>query len=327
MKTFLPFIFFISCSFSITAQWDLTGNNYTTGKLAIGKSTPNRAIDILSTSASGGIDIYNTNTSGMSSVLVGEGNQGRYLYMSYNNSLYPAFGAFKQASAILYTGAPNGMRIISDQALSIITGGSADIHERVRILPNGNIGIGTIDPDKTLTIKGEIGFFRSVVSPTGSSAGFIKYEDGFYFGNRSTGDPLRFQTNSIDRLFIRNDGNIGIGTSDPDAKLTVAGDIHSREVRVTINAGVGPDFVFQDNYDLKTLAEVEKFIKENKHLPDIESAKVMENEGLELGKMDMKLLQKIEELTIYMIDFKKEMDGIKQENQKLKDRIVELEKK
>lgn len=72
--------------------------------------------------------------------------------------------------------------------------------------------------------------------------------------------------------------------------------------------------------------EVEQFIKENKHLPDIEPATDMEENGIELGKMDMKLLRKIEELTLYMIDFKEEMDKLKEENEKLKNRIIELEK-
>jgi hypothetical protein len=93
---------------------------------------------------------------------------------------------------------------------------------------------------------------------------------------------------------------------------------------VTINAGA--DFVFENNYELKALNEVERFIKDHKHLPDIEAAEEMEEKGVEVGKMEIKLLRKIEELTLYMIDFKKEMDTMKEENQKLKERIVELEK-
>jgi hypothetical protein len=118
-------------------------------------------------------------------------------------------------------------------------------------------------------------------------------------------------------------GNVGIGTTNPDSKLTVAGKIHSQEVKVTVNAGA--DFVFQKDYHLKPLSEVEKYITENKHLPEIASANEMKNNGLELGEMNIKLLQKIEELTLYMIDFKKEMEVIKSENQTLKTKVVQLE--
>jgi hypothetical protein len=114
-------------------------------------------------------------------------------------------------------------------------------------------------------------------------------------------------------------GNVGIGTSSTvDAKLTVAGNIRAREVRITIDAG--SDFVFEKEYDLKTLAEVENFIRQHGHLPDVAPAKEMENNGLELGKMDMKLLQKIEELTLYMIEQNKKIEA-------LQSRVVELESK
>jgi hypothetical protein len=103
---------------------------------------------------------------------------------------------------------------------------------------------------------------------------------------------------------ISNDGNVGIGTTNPTSKLTVAGNINSREVKVTVDAGA--DFVFENNYNLPSLDAVEKFIKENKHLPEIASADEMKKDGIYLSEMNIKLLQKIEELTLYMIEMKKE---------------------
>ncbi len=98
-------------------------------------------------------------------------------------------------------------------------------------------------------------------------------------------------------------GKVGIGTTTPDSKLTVAGNIHAREVKVTISAGA--DFVFHDDYNLPKLEEVEQFIKENKHLPEIASEKEMKDNGLLLAEMNIKLLQKIEELTLYTIEQQK----------------------
>lgn len=130
---------------------------------------------------------------------------------------------------------------------------------------------------------------------------------------------------------VNSNGNVGIGTNSPDSKFTVAGNIHSQEVKVTVDAGA--DFVFEDDYNLRTLEETEQFITENNHLPEIASADEMVENGLEVGKMNIKLLQKVEELTLYMIEMNKEMKSqkeeinlLKSENQKLHSELTELKK-
>ena len=127
------------------------------------------------------------------------------------------------------------------------------------------------------------------------------------------------------KVTILSNGSVGIGATNIDHKLTVAGHVGAREVKVTVD--MGSDFVFNDDYKLKSLNEVEKFIKENHHLPNVASAKEMETNGIELGKMDMKLLEKIEELTLYMIDLKKEVEKVNKENQILKEEISTLKQK
>jgi hypothetical protein len=102
---------------------------------------------------------------------------------------------------------------------------------------------------------------------------------------------------------VLGNGNVGIGTINPTSKLTVAGNINSREVKVSVDAGA--DFVFERDYALPSLQEVEKFVTENKHLPEIASAKEMQREGINLSEMNIKLLQKIEELTLYVIEQQK----------------------
>lgn len=116
-------------------------------------------------------------------------------------------------------------------------------------------------------------------------------------------------------IYYNGTGNIGIGTQQPDKPLTINGTVHAEEVIVDLS--IVPDFVFEDNYNLRPLEEVESFIKINKHLPEIPSAKEVEENGLNSGDMQAKLLQKIEELTLYMIEMKKENNTLKKEIENL----------
>ncbi|MDY8138775.1 tail fiber protein [Aquimarina sp. 2201CG5-10] len=126
---------------------------------------------------------------------------------------------------------------------------------------------------------------------------------------------------------INTSGNIGIGTTTPDSKLTVKGKIHAEEVKIDLSVPA-PDYVFLKDYDLKSIGDVEAYIKQEGHLPNIPSAAAMEANGVELGIMNMKLLEKIEELTLYTIAQEKRIHQLEQkevENQKLEAKNAELE--
>lgn len=112
-------------------------------------------------------------------------------------------------------------------------------------------------------------------------------------------------------LNILSNGNVGIGTSQPQAKLAVKGVIFAQKVKVTVNAADWPDYVFREDYRLFSLTETANYIEENKHLPGIPSAKEIEKDGLDLGEMNKKLLQKIEELTLHVIQQQKEIEELK----------------
>ncbi len=129
------------------------------------------------------------------------------------------------------------------------------------------------------------------------------------------------QRNPFKNLTEKN-GKIGIGTKSPDALLTVKGKIHTQEVLVDLEGAIAPDYVFEKHftgsstllpeYRLISLEELEIFLKENHHLPDLPSAATMQEEGISLKEMNLLLLQKIEELTLYTLQQQKEIDLLKE---------------
>lgn len=179
----------------------------------------------------------------------------------------------------------------------------------------GNVGIGTTEPNSKLVIIPDID--EGVAMSTGRSL--------------TNASRLDFTHYYIQRKDVNNDykqlalnpfgGNVGIGTTDPKNKLSVNGTIWAKEVKVSLSDGA--DWVFEDDYELRSLEEVEEFVTENKHLPEIPSAENMRIYDLSLGEMNNKLLQKIEELTLYMIDLNKQVKELKAENHELKSKTEE----
>ena len=131
------------------------------------------------------------------------------------------------------------------------------------------------------------------------------------FGTLSPDRNIYFKAGGAnDRMVINGaTGNIGIGTNrNPQNKLSVQGTIWAREVKVSLTDGA--DWVFEDDYNLRSLTEVETYIKENKHLPEIPSAEEFRNNDMKVSEMTNKLLQKIEELTLYTIAQEKEIQDL-----------------
>ncbi len=132
-------------------------------------------------------------------------------------------------------------------------------------------------------------------------------------------------------LTLTNAGQLGIGAPDPSKyssplyKLAVNGSAIFTQVVVKLYNN-WPDYVFGDNYKLRSLNSLEQYINTNKHLPDMPSTEEMQKkDGEDLGEMNAKLLQKVEELTLYVIQLKKEIEKLEDRNKK-KENIKKIAK-
>lgn len=113
------------------------------------------------------------------------------------------------------------------------------------------------------------------------------------------------------RVLVENaNGNVGIGTDTPTERLSVNGNIRAREIKVETNNW--PDYVFHTGYDLRPLDELALFIKEHRHLPEIPSAAVIDQEGIQLGEMNKLLVKKVEELSLYILQLEERLSRVEE---------------
>ena len=122
---------------------------------------------------------------------------------------------------------------------------------------------------------------------------------------------LNWQINASGTTVHIPTGPIGINTSDPDTDLTVNGSIHCSRYRLEVSNV--PDYVFDVNYSLRSLKELELYIDKCKHLPGVKPGHLMDAEGLKVEKTHMILLEKIEELTLYLLDQDKRISQLKKQ--------------
>ena len=247
-----------------------------------------------------------------------------------------ATGANPENGLLMYVHGHQGfLRHLEDELFTI----GVREHDIMNFTPAGNVGIGTDQPAQMLhVVNGNILISRT--SSTGNRApssrnGSLLFGDEIdgntqygSWGIEYVNDPNHpeqgqglnfwqpFGANHLSttnyRLFLADDGKVGIGTQFPHAELSVNGTVLAKAVRVTTNATYWPDYVFGNDYKMMTISELESYVNENKHLPGIPSASEVEEEGsVDLGEMNTILLQKVEELTRYIINLQKQIDELK----------------
>ena len=196
---------------------------------------------------------------------------------------------------------------------------------------NGNIGVGTSMPISKFHIVPALSEANIITEGlVVSRAGYVNQKAIFNYnlGNlniiahddqQGTG-YINMQTwngtSDVSRLFINTNGYVGIGNLNPSCKLDVCGTIRANEIKVDLTGGC--DFVFKSDYKLIDLKDLEIFVATNQHLPEIASEKEMIENGVNMKEFQMKLLQKIEEMTLYMIEQNKRIEKLENENDELK---------
>jgi hypothetical protein len=215
----------------------------------------------------------------------------------------------------------SGANMINENYFSIYNWTDSAATPFFSIIDSGNIGIGDSAPQSKLSLK-EGGQHLNFITnkklagtwpPTSEATTMTIQSSGNSAGN------LAFATGNSEAMRITANGYVGIGTTTPDQKLTVNGIIHAKEIIVDTN--ITPDYVFQkyytgksnlkSDYVMPTLAEIESFTKNNHHLPNVPSAQEVQQNGLSLGEMSNVLLQKVEELTLYIIEQNKDIEELK----------------
>ena len=129
-------------------------------------------------------------------------------------------------------------------------------------------------------------------------------------------------------LTLTDCGNVGIGTMAPGYKLEVNGSLKSTTIQVDVKPN-WPDYVFDSGYQLPSLTEIEKYLQQNHHLPEVPAAETVKKEGIDLADNQAVLLKKIEELTLYVIEQDKQikqLEGLKKEVEALKAAIQQMQK-
>jgi hypothetical protein len=254
-----------------------------------------------------------------------------------------------------YCGILAGAAGTNSQLPFIIQNGGA---ERFRIGTNGNVGIGTTAPSTLLDLKRDGGATdRNVqlkLNNTWNAGGSALNEPTIIFDNGTTsttygtyGWSIGAQvagtayfrigkysgsTPTFSEYFrIKDDGKVVIGDimsftygTPTGYQLYVKTGILTEKIKVASSGDATnwSDFVFDKSYKLRSLKEIETFIQKNHHLPEIPSAEEVKKNGVDLLEMDAKLLQKIEELTLYMIEMKKEITSLKEDNKVLRAKIT-----
>jgi hypothetical protein len=297
--------------------WNTSGSDiyYDGGNVGIGVSNPNSlltvqggTINLNSTSQYGGD--YPTDNSNYNNVLAIGGvgaEKGLKIYKQNSGSSPTFIGGYNYVDAYVFE-MTDANAVNPDGGIIFGKTGNDDVfNDIMTIRGNKRIGIGTTSPAYPLDVVGSINFTGQLL------------HDGTPVNIDGDGDSP--WTGISGGISYTNGVAIGTSTLPGDYRLAVDGKVIATEIR--IQSDISADYVFKDNYELKSLAEVETFIKANKHLPGVPG----EDEtchGASLGEMNKILLQKIEELTLYVIEQNKKIVSLNDKNKEKDNQVKEL---
>ena len=266
------------------------------GKVGFGTFDPTSMVTIHDpTSAATGLEVFRGNTNSLAMLL---------------NSSGPGWGSGTGRTYGIYTGQDGTWHFSNNDAgtdaLTVLPNNNTDVFGYLHIRSSELMLNKANNPTATFWLTNFNG------GPNSPGNYYIKAYD--YWGANlhfvGTGD------NGDERLNVTFDGKVGIGTTTPQNKLDVNGTVHAKEVKVDLDGFQAPDYVFEKDYPLTSLSDLQTYIDQNKHLPEIPSAKEMEEKGINLKEMNLLLLKKVEELTLHIINQEKRIQILESNNPK-----------
>jgi len=290
------------------ASRDIAFNGDGSGNIGFGVSNPNHRVDIHGTI--GLREFKDSYTNGDVRIFNHSGSTQGFMIRPWHNGSWDWQKDFGYQADISTWYVENGFNVKT---------GELNVSESLVV--GSNMGSSPVTDNMTFPTKEGliVGNAGSVLDANNNGLNVVSRTNLRFYVNEYTG-------NSNQAMTISTNGNVGIGTTSPDQELTVDGTIHAEEVLVDLNVP-GPDYVFEEDYPLQDLSSLEQYLKTNKHLPEVPSASEMETDGIKVGEMEMLLLKKVEELTLHLIELKKENSELKAFNTEVLNRLEKLENK
>lgn len=281
---------------------------YQGSQVGIGISAPQQRLHVngnIYVTANNSIGMNQADSFGKNGHAVGHYSLGWYMEGEEAKSYYTSFYGIKLFTA--------GVQRMEVSKLGNVGIGTNDDEPRARLDVRGGFLLGS-DQQGSILLTGtgtamDQRFLRLYQSPdlwaaSGLMAGGMLVSDNYAYATPARGD-----------LVVQGTVRIGTEKVQTGYQLAVNGKVRAKEVRVEAN---WPDFVFSPAYQLPTLPELEHYIKENQHLPEVPSAQEVAQEGIDVGRAQALLLKKVEELTLYLIAQDKKIKQLELELQQVK---------
>lgn len=317
------------------AQLYSSGNNVIAGNaVGIGIATPNSGtmLHVRRSTAGGTLWLENSNNLSNQNFRIMNDNATHYAsFTKYGSGVTGGFSGISTlypfASALAFGNNGGPMLNASNQNIGFALYKNGTYRMRIHIdATTENVGLGGPAQPRALVhinsiTTGDTLKISNATTGHNKTDGMNIYNNGneaFLINLENSNLNLGTNNTSIARLTPAGAMVIGTTTTPAGYKLYVETGILTEKVKVAIKTSANwADYVFADDYTLQPLSQVEQYIREHKHLPGIPSAAEVVEQGVDVGSMDAKLLEKIEELTLHLIQLEKEVQQLKESNRKL----------